>query len=460
MIEKFKYQGMWWIPGRDTEKTAGRLSFDPQEGITLDLIGSFQGIQDMTTRFREREIILGALSNGKNVTLCKCSQAKSSRSFPGSVATSSSYVDRAFVGVHFQKKEDITFKRLSVRYSFLDEWVDMSAFDVQISNEQGLAIKDKELIPIQATVSENLKISIVTRVTTRVSRVKKEAVTKQRTYVVIEPSREESLEEYFKTMYHIQNFLSLAMMRPIYPLGIEGATELNKRMMRGKPSYPPIEIFYKLRDIPRTTKLSRRLRMLFSLRDISDKFEPLLKKWFEKADSLEPVYSLYFGTRYNPRMYLEHQFLSLTQAVESFHRRVWGGDYLSDGDYGKVYAALVNAIPPWAKEDFRESLKKKIHYRNEFSLGKRIKDILDKYQEIVPNFIRNKKSFTRSVVDTRNYHVHYEADLKERAVTGEDFYRLTQKVRTLLEICLLAELGFSLEEIRNLFFGKQERTSV
>ncbi len=55
------------------------------------------------------------------------------------------------------------------------------------------------------------------------------------------------------------------------------------------------------------------------------------------------------------------------------------------------------------------------------------------------------------MVNTRNYQTHHDKELQEYAANGEDLYRLTQKLKICLEICLLTELGFSLEEIKDLF---------
>lgn len=47
---------------------------------------------------------------------------------------------------------------------------------------------------------------------------------------------------------------------------------------------------------------------------------------------------LFLGTLYNPRGPLEFQFLAFTQALESLHRRLVGGQYVSDDDYAAVEA--------------------------------------------------------------------------------------------------------------------------
>ena len=96
-------------------------------------------------------------------------------------------------------------------------------------------------------------------------------------------------------------------------------------------------------------------------------------------------------------------------------------------------------------------MKSRIRYGNEFSLRTRLRGIFesDKYQEIISEFIENKDAFIGAVVDTRNYLTHYEGE--EKAAIGEEIDPFIQKLKILLEICLLTELGFSSEEIKKLF---------
>jgi hypothetical protein len=451
MIEKFEYKGIWWIPNKSNEQISGTLRFTPDEGAILDLIGSFKDIKDMN-RMLNPNIILGISSNGKNITLHKCFETKSNVSFPG-LLTSSFYANVVFVGAHFQKNEDIKFKKLSIHYLYLDEWVNISGFDIQLfSDKKEVVMKYKLPEPIQASIGEDYKIFIDIRATgPTYSIVQKEASIKQSTYIRIEPSEEKSFDEYLNIMYHIQNFLSLGVLEPVHPLIIEGITEVNKKMMKDKAYYPPVEISYRLPDIPKASKTLLPFDMLFTFRAISDRFEVFLRNWFKKADLLKPVYDLYFGTLYNPRMYLEHRFLNLIQAIESFHQCIYGGEYLSNADYEKIYYALVNAIPDGIKRDFKESLENKLKYGNEFSLRKRLKEIFNKYQENLNGFIEDKNAFIEKVVNTRNYQTHHDEDLKECSAIGEELYNLTQKLKILLEICLLTELGFSSSEIKGLF---------
>jgi len=74
-------------------------------------------------------------------------------------------------------------------------------------------------------------------------------------------------------------------------------------------------------------------------------------------DLLKPVYNLYFGTLYNPRLYLKHQFLSLIQAPEAFHQPSYEVKYLPDKNYKKIYDPLIATIPDKVKSDLKDRLK-------------------------------------------------------------------------------------------------------
>ena len=346
MIKKFEYEGIWWLPTEPEKQISGTLKFDPTQGAVLDLIGAFKEVKDFNN-LSEPKIILGISSNGKKITLYRCLETKSSLSAPG-LHISSFYIDKIFVGVHFQKVEDIRFKNLSIHYSHLDEWANISGFNIQF--KEGIRIDYKQPKSIQATINDDLKIFIDISVTyPLMSVVQKEATIEQETYVRVEPSEEKILEEYLRIMYHIQNFLSIGITEPVHPLIIKGETEANKTQIEKNEYYPPVDIFY---AVPYTLDISKTIPpfdMLFTFRDINDQFEQFLKKWLEKVDLLEPVYNLYFGTLYNPHMYVEQHFLSLTEALEIFHRRTSldGGKYLSDDDYKNIYQVLLIKLSEW-----------------------------------------------------------------------------------------------------------------
>lgn len=455
MIERFEYSGMWWLPDKDKEQFPGTLRFDPNEGTVLDLKGSFQKIEDAYGA-PDPEIILGHVSLGKsvgkNVTLYKCRRIKSNSSYLGQSASTSLFnIYDAFIGVHFKEKEDIRFRKLSIHYSYLDEWVNIHGLNIQPSLDgKEIVIKYSKPESICANIGENYKVSIDFETIDRTfSTIKKGISVKERTYITIEASEEKSYDEFFGIVHQIQKSLSLWVMEPVYPLTIKGLTESNKEERKGEDYYPPVEIYHGLRDIPKVPERLPVPDMVFTFKNISGKFEGFLKNWFEKIDLLEPVYDMYSESLYSPFMSLENKFLNAIHALESYHRRTYCGEYLRVADYKKIRGALVAAIPDVVKGPFKDSLKSRIEFGYEVSLRSRLKEIIEAHRVVFTELIEGKKSFTNTAVDTRNYYVHRLKERKETVAVGNNLFLLTQQLRILLEICLLAELGFGPSEIKS-----------
>jgi len=115
-------------------------------------------------------------------------------------------------------------------------------------------------------------------------------------------------------------------------------------------------------------------------------------------------------------------------------------------EHDKRIEEILNTIP----EKNKEWLKSRLVYSNEPTLRERLREIFDEYSKIVNNFIEDKKTFIQKVVVTRNYLTHYDSSLKDQAAEREELYHITQKLKILLEVCLLAQLGFSFDDIKSL----------
>jgi len=141
-------------------------------------------------------------------------------------------------------------------------------------------------------------------------------------------------------------------------------------------------------------------------------------------------------------MYLEFHFLSLMQALESFHRATKGGKYLSDKSWKPYKEKLVNEIPVELDSGHRESLKNRIKYGNEYSLKKRLGELLRTLDEKTLSVLSpSTKYFTGVIVDTRNYLTHYDDELKNSSLKDADLYWANQRLRIFITILLLKEIG-------------------
>ena len=226
----------------------------------------------------------------------------------------------------------------------------------------------------------------------------------------------------------------------IYPLEIKGITDHGTE----------VEVFYPTVIARNTTSTILPPRMPFTFKDISDRFEIILRNWFKNARLLEPVYNLYFGTLHNPHLYLEHQFLSIVQALESYHRRVYGGKYVAEEEYTTIMNNLIKAIPPGTPSNLRDRLKNYLKHGNEYSLRKRLKEIVKECRDVLGDYLGDRDKVINVTVETRNYLTHYDGDPPKGIAKGVELYYLTQRLKLLVMACLLKTLGFETTEIKEI----------
>jgi ApeA-like protein len=100
----------------------------------------------------------------------------------------------------------------------------------------------------------------------------------------------------------LQDFLSLAVRDAVLPVELDGRSEQYKIKRGRKFHYEPIQILYRLIDTPIKKKKLVPYDLLFTLGDIQENIGEYLKNWLQKAELLRPIYSLYFGTLYNPHV--------------------------------------------------------------------------------------------------------------------------------------------------------------
>jgi len=442
MIANFKHKGIWWLPDNKDVKIEGTLHFSPQEDPRLELTGSFADVTDIM-KISRWDIVLGFTVTGKKVTLLNCLSTGTQLHMPG-MPTSEIIPRVVFIGFHFPRIDQIMFDNVSVRYSLLDEWLGISGFSIERSLEEKKTVVTYQLPkPIKATINENLSISILFNATGPfwATGATTEAKISQISKFQINPSEPKDFDFYQRINHDLRNLLSLATLRRVHPIYIKGTT-----------GDDIIDIFYRnIFYYPDESKIKTPFDIVFSFAEIKDRLGDFLRQWFETCRLLEPVHNLYFGTIHSPKMYIEHRFLSLCQAVEAYHRRVSSGVYRLKDEFMKmIYPALIEAIPEGTESNYRESIKERLKYLNEYSLRRRLKEIVENHEAVISTLIPKTNKFIGDIVDTRNIFTHYDDSLKEKSLDGELLHISTERLQFMLEVCFLSELAFSHEDMNRL----------
>jgi len=453
MNDAFEYQGYWWLPGTEGDKVPGILKFDPDAGTTLDLLGSLKGLEGIVELF-EPKTILGLSSKGRLITLHDCTQTSDNLAIGRGFSTSTFVVNTVLVGEHFGNADDIGFERLVVEYLYTEAWSCATGFlftfskEVEESHMQWMEVKHELLEPITSHVGEGYEVILSFPRNCELSPVPRTWVNiHQPAELTIKFPQKVSFSRLHDIAFRLQHFLSLGMRRSAYPVAVRGYTGIPGEAR-------PVEIFYK--PLGRTDNSQERPElheMLYSRLDLPEGFGPAVARWLERAEKLDPVYRLFLGTAYyNPQTFIEQQFLSLVTALEVYHRRIISTSEPSE-KHEKRKREVLEAVP----DEHRDWLQRQLTFSHEPNLEARLREIFRKHLKVVQAIVgypkKVRSDFIKQVVDARNYRAHFSERLEGRATHGADLYPINQNLTKLLEACLMAEIGFDENKIKEAVLG-------
>ena len=284
MIEEFECSGIWWLPDRDEKQEPGILKFSQITGAELHLITTFKDIKNIF-KSSNHEIILGNTSKGK-ITLYRCFETHTSLKSHGFASTKYQAMV-IFIGAHFLKPEDIKFRRIKVDFQYLYQWVGLSGIIIDNKKGEGMFIGYKQIEPIKMMINDEYGIEIdISAKYSAETKIGKIVGIEENANIIFESSMEKPFIEYNEIINHFCNFLSFALNERIYPLVIDGNSELNKQKYEGIEIYQPINIIYKITDIEKRDDAAFPSRMYFSFSDIIARYEIIITNWFSKFESL------------------------------------------------------------------------------------------------------------------------------------------------------------------------------
>jgi hypothetical protein len=461
-MEEFVSLGEWWLPNNPEVVVAGKLSFSPNSGAKLELLGSFYDspfeetgkvkdlpsadkillseesrITEETPTFDlktpEEPIILGFLEkNNEKITLYKCL---------GSIKTLQ-LIERAnfvfeatyvFREIHFETEQEIKFNSISIRYHNFEEWVGKSGVEAMWSREENkiwISYQPPSNIPIGKFEEIDLSISFsqiyINPSFERYFRTTsyKRSI-EQKTFFTLNNPQKQSIDKCFEKIIYFRDFLTFAMSKPSSVSAITGNVDITyeKPILKDDGSYyfeeviwaSQVKILFAFGNSGQNSETNVfPHEMLFVYNEIEENLGEIFKQWLHKKETYESVFDLFMITMYTSNLYLHYHFLNIIQALEVYHR---------------------------------------IRYRKkDANLNPRLTELLKDITHLLPdNFIGGKndrESFIKKAVDSRNALTHHSK--KERLAKSEELAKLFYTLKVMLQSCLLLELGLTNESIKKL----------
>jgi hypothetical protein len=181
-------------------------------------------------------------------------------------------------------------------------------------------------------------------------------------------------------------------------------------------------------------------------------FSTLVENWFREIDAVLIPSQLALSVFSSKNLWLHVEFASLIQALEGFHRSRYEGKYMNDKSYETVKKSLSDAIPIDLPTDHKEALRSRIRYGNQISLSKRLSELKESLGvSLACLIISDTGKIPRNWIDTRNYHSHWDEELRANIIDGQEMYHANTRMQHFVRVLYLMLMGISAEVLTACF---------
>ena len=433
LLDDFRLTAHWWLPSRPEDKVPGTLTFNPDAGARQELMGLFNS-PDFGTfallsspRSLRLDIVLGSDADADLYTLHILDALNISN-------TSTFRVSYLLAGKHFSSTEEINFRSALVQYTYLEAW---SCFQFtrprKSDSPECLSIDIPSTVATLFAANPGGLIKEVSLEAYARSQFKPSVVDiRPGARFKIELSAASDLRAFLALLFDLGQLMTMFVGNPSYV----------KKLGLFDQSESAVIVFFS--STIRPEEQLHPLQMCFPLKDIHSSIRILVEKWFESVPLLKPIHDLLFGTLFAQDSFVTTKFLSLTQALESFHRRTTGGTYVDSADYLALQRTLTAAVPASIPNPLRQRLSDTLTYANEYSLRKRLNDLFASLDVRTVDMLKipDLKSMVELIVKTRNYLTHF--DEESRTLLVDDIVRMhymNVRLTALQFILILKRLG-------------------
>lgn len=438
LFDSFELKGNWWLPGLSDEVISGVLRYHPENNIVLELFGTFHKADLSTDEHERYTIILGETFDGNKCTLLHNFESNYSSSWPGSERSqmTSLYL---FIGKHYESIQDIKFSSIKIGFTNLSNWLWQSVVTGEIPKGRGsYHYRNPACF---STKLPNTKTNIKLSFQFKSNRPSiNEIQLSREDFIVITPIKKMNLDWCREMLHDFGSLLTILIGTAVFPRSVI-LNDDNIGIDLSKPIPERIMLFFH-QDRTMSENIAHPNLMIIPYKAISYDIGCIINKWFANANKLRSVHDLFFGTFFNPRMYQQFLFLALTQALESYHRLRRDGKYLNDQDWEPYRQSITNSLSTELDSDHKMSLKSRIRYGNEYSLRKRIQELIKSLRSSTIDAITPSRGyFTGQIVDTRNYFTHHDDNPQIITIKGAELHIANQRLTIFLTLILLKEIG-------------------
>lgn len=444
-MDAFDIEGKWWLIQMEEEDTiipdaaeAGTLTYSRKTGISLELIGSFDGPFEEDTDDDETDVstfnIFGVTTEGKYVSILNSLPSNRNKSISDVSFTTQSYEKGTIIKGGLVTPES-KYWQCSFSFSNIDKWTGIKT--VTTPGDHDISIGPavtKSLSTDDADIILNLHEDMSHSFEGRLGRV----------YFTIHPDEPLTYSQYLsKYVRPLQNLVTLGLGEAVFPTFLNLYSEQYGHVESKHSAYWKVPHYREQNNMHESN-------INFTVQDIE--FAETVLQWLESSNSVERLHNHYFGTRYNREMYTRSQFMSMMFALEAYHRKAFPDQQktMDKMAYRRFRETALDRIPKVAVWERVKNLFQSIV--NEPSIGDRLLDITNQHENMFPESYDIKSNLS-TIKKVRHTIAHsLENDISNKEVAQAEIL-----VRIIVLSVLLDVAGVNETKSRKILSKEQDR---
>ncbi|MBY5927192.1 MULTISPECIES: HEPN domain-containing protein [unclassified Halomonas] len=450
VLNSISTSGKFWVPGAPEDIVYGVLKIGDGGECQLEVSDSFPSCGEGNSDV-ELPRILGVVEDKGNVTLDQCFYVRKSLSI-GSVSTSTIHVRRAICNGVFEET-DVMVDSLQFSMESLEEWFGFSGFDVDHDlSGKSCSITYNPVEEVEIELHDNIKLFLGLQWTLPGSPNYREIKLKEKVYFDLRSPKAIKLDDLIELSGRIAVLVSFMIGKVQNIKDVVATSKSLGRVLTDGSTRPlRLELYYQSLPYVEESEPVSWHEVLLGYKAVQDKFPSMLLNWLEFYDKSQPSIDLLITMKMKAHKYLDSEFLSLAQCLESYHRANFNNKMMEEDEYISMVNLIVDSVP----DEYREFVSRKLIYGNEPNLSKRVKEVLGVYKEFIGSS-KKVKSLARNIVTTRNYLTHFDDGLKESSAQGYKLWKMCRVLEDVLHLEVLRKIGVSDSEIEEIV-GKSHR---
>lgn len=436
--DEINITGQFWLPSNPETKVHGNLIITDGGDIELHTIGYFDKSEKGTEAYEnhalEVKTIHGSTEN-ISIVLEDCFISKQN-SFYNEDPKSTIIANYAFLNLPPKKTTPIKLKSIRFTIEGIIGWMNLTGFQKTETKKQAITVQYNEPEKISLETGKDFKFHIITTAEYEITFQK--ALINNTNYLEIEYTQEEELEKFINEIYKITHLVGFSLNETVSIKDVHSIEDTVKT-----------KIYYNSLPFNKKNPNISPLKTLFTFN--KKKHKSLIKNWLKLYDEIDSVMHLYFSFTTGAQRHLEHKFLVLSQALESYHQKKHDITILNRNEFKQLREHLISTIEEHCPKDHVDLFKNKIGSLNGVTLRHRLQDLLER-SKLLKDREHKIEDIAKSISDTRNYLTHHDPKGKKNALSGYALYEMNYKIDFLLKFFILTELGFSEDEIDSIFY--------